>query len=64
MLKKLFVVVVSQVLKLFEGPIRILRQIFEPFLNEVKNSGNALPLLDMFGLLSDRKNKRAALSLK
>ena len=54
----------SQVLKLFDGPIRILRQIFEPFLKEVKNSGNALPLLEMLGLLSDRKNRRVALSLK
>ena len=64
MLKKLTVVVVSQVLKLFDGPIRILRQVFEPFLKEEKNSVNALPLLEMLGLFSDSKKRRAALNLK
>ena len=54
----------SQVLKLFDGDIRILRQVFEPFLKEEKKSVNDLPWLEMFGLFSDRKNKRAALNLK
>ena len=53
----------SQVLKLFDGAIRILRQVFEPFLKEEKKSVNDLPWLEMFGLFSDRKNKRAALNL-